>query len=93
MNPYVAVTHGLGPFRQFAMLKFGKFDPAENGRDHAERLQLSAENAYSVSVPTPARVAASTIFRAVRTPTRWPAVRGRPRDDAHRPLPSMMIPT
>jgi hypothetical protein len=31
--------------------------------------------------------------RAVRTPARCPEVRGSPRADAHRPLPSMMIPT
>src|SRR3954466_3775220 len=44
-------------------------------------------------VPTPARVASSTIRRAVRRPARCPAVRGRPRAAAHRPLPSMMTPT
>src|SRR5258708_1695001 len=57
------------------------------------RLQLSAEKAYSVSVPTEARVASSTIRRAVRRPARCPAVRGMPRAAAQRPFPSMMMPT
>src|SRR5579863_9836278 len=31
--------------------------------------------------------------RIARTPARWPATRGRWRCRAHRPLPSMMMPT
>jgi hypothetical protein len=54
---------------------------------------LSAENAYSVSIPIPLSGAASTIFRTTRAPAMWPAVRGRPRAFAQRPLPSMMIAT
>src|SRR5260370_12966206 len=37
--------------------------------------------------------AASTTRRAERAPAWWPAVRGRPRRAAQRPLPSMMIAT
>ena len=37
--------------------------------------QLSAENAYSVSVPMPQSGAASTILRTVRAPAMCPAVR------------------
>src|SRR5438128_7936982 len=35
--------------------------------------------------------AASTTRRTARAPAWWPAVRGRPRRAAQRPLPSMMI--
>ena len=45
------------------------------------------------TVSTPARTAASTMFRAVRTPAVCPADRGMPRACAQRPLPSMMIAT
>src|SRR5260370_39344501 len=37
--------------------------------------------------------AASTTRRTERAPAWWPAVRGRPRRAAQRPLPSMMIAT
>src|SRR4051812_30541793 len=57
------------------------------------RAQLSAEKAYSVSIPIPQSGAASTIFRTTRAPAICPAVRGRPRALAQRPLPSMMIAT
>src|SRR5688500_4621719 len=57
------------------------------------RRQLSTENAYRVSVPMPAVGAASTTRRTARAPSAWPAVRGRPRAVAQRPLPSMMMPT
>src|ERR1035437_8251192 len=42
---------------------------------------------------TPASWQASITGRMVRTPARWPATRGRWRRRAHRPLPSMMMPT
>src|SRR5262245_34748103 len=37
--------------------------------------------------------AASAIRRTVSTPARWPAMRGRPRRVAQRPLPSMIMAT
>src|SRR5204863_5734394 len=37
--------------------------------------------------------AASTTRRTAAAPARWPATRGRPRREAQRPLPSMMIAT
>ena len=55
--------------------------------------QLSVENAYSVSVPMPCLGAASTMRRMVSTPASGPRTRDRPRRVAHRPLPSMMMPT
>src|SRR5215207_3693459 len=57
------------------------------------RFQLSDEKAYSVSVPTTSRTAASTISRAVRSPASWPAERESPCAVAHRPLPSMITAT
>src|ERR1017187_3361030 len=57
------------------------------------RRQLSLENEKRVRMPTPASGAASTARRAASTPARCPMMRGRPRPVAHRPLPSMMIPT
>src|SRR5579862_8840243 len=42
---------------------------------------------------TPAWWQASITGRIARTPARWPATRGRWRCRAHRPLPSMMMPT
>src|SRR5579863_10426251 len=41
----------------------------------------------------PARAAVSTVARTAFAPSTWPAVRGRPRWVAQRPLPSMMIAT
>src|ERR1035437_9206995 len=57
------------------------------------RRQLSLEKAKRVRMPTPESGAASTTRRAASTPARCPMMRGRPRPVAHRPLPSMMIPT
>src|ERR1039457_2864640 len=57
------------------------------------RRQLSLENANRVRIPMPASGAASTARRAASTPARCPMMRGSPRPVAHRPLPSMMIPT
>src|ERR1035441_8609349 len=57
------------------------------------RRQLSLEKANNVRMPTPASGAASTARRAASTPARCPMMRGSPRAAAHRPLPSMMIPT
>src|ERR1039457_6148505 len=57
------------------------------------RRQLSLEKANRVRMPTPASGAASTARRAASTPARCPMMRGSPRPVAHRPLPSMIIPT
>src|ERR1035438_6142126 len=57
------------------------------------RRQLSLENANSVRMPMPVSGAASTARRAASTPARCPMMRGSPRPVAHRPLPSMIIPT
>src|ERR1035438_2609351 len=57
------------------------------------RRQLSLEKANNVRIPMPASGAASTARRAASTPARCPMMRGSPRPVAHRPLPSMMIPT
>src|SRR5271166_641089 len=46
-----------------------------------------------VSQDTPDRIAASIRRRTARAPSRCPATRGRPRDLAQRPLPSMMMAT
>src|SRR5438128_11625109 len=57
------------------------------------RFQLSAEKANSVKAVTPWSGATSTTRRTASAPARWPAVRGRPRRAAQRPLPSMMTAT
>src|SRR6185436_19366790 len=57
------------------------------------RVQLSEENAYSVSTLMPVRAADSTMRLTVRAPARCPAERAKPRRSAQRPLPSMMIAT
>ena len=41
----------------------------------------------------PSSAAAVTVRRTASAPRRWPAMRGRPRDFAQRPLPSMMMAT
>src|SRR3954470_23669962 len=41
----------------------------------------------------PRSIAASTVRRSARVPSRWPSATGRPRDIAQRPLPSRMIAT
>src|SRR5277367_3135759 len=41
----------------------------------------------------PSSCEARTTRRSASTPRRWPSARGRPRDAAQRPLPSMMIAT
>ena len=56
------------------------------------RRQLSAEKANSVRTPIPRSGAASTTRLTFATPATCPAVRGKPRDAAQRPLPSIMIP-
>src|SRR6266576_2452592 len=38
-------------------------------------------------------IAASTVRRSARVPSRWPSATGSPRDIAQRPLPSRMIAT
>src|SRR5215207_1800735 len=58
------------------------------GRD-----QFSVEKAYTASETTPSSIAASTVRRRARVPSRWPSATGRPRRSAQRPLPSMMIAT
>src|SRR6185437_8675255 len=55
------------------------------------RCQLAAEKAYRVSVSTPRRAAAVTMASTVFAPARCPALRGRLRRAAQRPLPSMMM--
>src|SRR5512147_1390516 len=57
----------------------------------AGRFQLSEEKANSVRAVTPCAGAASMTRRTAVAPTRWPAVRSRPRRSAQRPFPSMMI--
>src|SRR5690349_10281604 len=57
----------------------------------AGRCQFSLENANSVSAPILRRAHSSMHMRTGRTPSLWPAWRGRPRASAQRPLPSMMI--
>ena len=57
----------------------------------AGRGQVSRENANSVSAPLLRRAHSSMHMRTGRTPSLWPAWRGRPRASAQRPLPSMMI--
>src|SRR2546426_282966 len=59
----------------------------------AGRLQLSDENAYSVSAVMPQPGAIRTTRRTASAPARWPAARGRPRRVAQRPLPSMTMAT
>src|SRR5436190_15510720 len=46
-----------------------------------------------MSEPIPSSIAASTVRRSARVPSRWPSATGRPRDIAQRPLPSRMIAT
>src|SRR5579862_3117817 len=41
----------------------------------------------------PSSAAALTVRRTASAPRLWPAIRGRPRDFAQRPLPSMMMAT
>src|SRR3954467_7590096 len=41
----------------------------------------------------PRSIAASTVRRNARVPSRWPSATGRPRDIAQRPFPSRMIAT
>jgi hypothetical protein len=57
------------------------------------RAQLADEKAYSVSILTFARAAASTVARTAFAPSMCPADRGSPRWVAQRPFPSMMIAT
>ena len=57
------------------------------------RSQFSVENAYTVSDSMPRSIAASTVRRSARVPSRCPASTGRPRSSAHRPFPSRMIAT
>src|SRR5437762_11037661 len=59
----------------------------------AGRVQLSEENAYSVSALMPQPGAIRTTRRTASAPARWPAARGRPRRVAQRPLPSMTMAT
>lgn len=59
----------------------------------AGRFQLAAESAKSVRVWMPRRGAASMMARAASAPARCPAERGRPWEEAQRPLPSEMMAT
>ncbi len=58
-----------------------------------ERDQFSVENAYAETAFTPISMAPSTTSKSECSPRSWPAVRGRPRSFAHRPLPSITIAT
>src|SRR5262245_42199100 len=57
------------------------------------RSQFSVENAYTVSDSIPRSIAASTVRRSARVPSRCPASTGNPCLVAQRPLPSRMIAT
>src|SRR5260370_23300025 len=57
------------------------------------RRQFSTENAYSVSASIFNRAQVSIVVRADCVPERCPAMRGRCRFCAHRPLPSMITAT
>jgi hypothetical protein len=57
----------------------------------AGRRQLSDEKANSVSLVMPSSGAAAIRERRRLAPAIWPADRGSPRREAHRPLPSMMM--
>src|SRR6185503_11993997 len=59
----------------------------------AGRFQFSEEKPNSVKYCTPALTAALIVRRTASAPRLCPAVRGRPRCRAHRPLPSMMMAT
>src|SRR5208282_4009003 len=57
------------------------------------RRQFSLLNANRVRKRTPALPHSSTTRRTTLMLARWPAGRGKPRERAQRPLPSMMIAT
>ncbi len=57
------------------------------------RRQFSTENAYSVSASIFNRAQVSIVVRADCVPERCPAIRGRCRFCAQRPLPSMITAT
>src|SRR5690242_10413964 len=59
----------------------------------AGRFQFSEEKPNSVRYCTPALTAALIVRRTASAPRLCPAVRGRPRRRAQRPLPSMMMAT
>ena len=55
------------------------------------RFQFSVEKVYSVKYSTPRRTASSVIRLTVSTPSLCPALLGRPRFVAQRPLPSIIM--
>src|SRR6187551_2887104 len=57
------------------------------------RVQFSVEKAYTASERMPRSIAASTVRRTARVPSRCPSETGSPRPSAQRALPSRMIAT
>src|SRR5580692_11699339 len=68
-------------------------NPISTPTSSGGRRQFSLLKANSVKYRTWRCAHSSTILRTTLTLARWPATRGRPRDRAQRPLPSMMIAT
>ena len=64
-----------------------------NFTSSGERFQFSVEKAYAEIQPTPSSIAPCTQSSRLASPASWPAVRGRPRSLAQRPLPSMTTAT
>jgi len=60
---------------------------ARNGAEAVEQCRQDTPDLM------PRADARSTTRRTAATPARWPAIRGRPRYDAQRPLPSIMMAT
>src|ERR1019366_3669928 len=87
-NRTPCATHRAVSFSRYAAIRRMRASTSARGRP-----QLSLEKANRVRIPMPASGAASTARRAASTPARCPIMRGSPRPVAHRPLPSMMIPT
>ena len=85
-----AVNDHAGPGRGTDAAN-GCIDDADGTAQETDTTQT--QNADSVSIPIPESGAASTIFRTTRAPAMCPAVRGRPRAFAQRPLPSIMMAT
>src|SRR5262245_10573712 len=70
-----------------------RLKPMRKRTSSGERFQFSVENAYADRYGMPSSIAPSITSNSEASPASWPFVRGRPRDLAHRPLPSMTIAT
>src|SRR5690349_9387187 len=70
-----------------------RLKPIRNRTSSGERVQFSVEKAYADTAFTPISMAPSTTSNSECSPRSGPAVRGRPRCLAHRPLPSITIAT